>query len=193
MTLNSMEETAMKKTTILFGTLLAFLVTASQAYSGNRLLTTTLIGAGGGALIGQAIGGDTESTLIGTAIGGVAGLTAASITYNQRGYSSISHGTSGTSYNRPTRVYRHTKRYYTPRHHVRSYNKHRPVRHHYRGGAGDCRIVIKHVFERGHSYKIKKRICKSNRTLGYKRYDRQIRQYDRHGGRGNFRQYHRDF
>ena len=189
MTLNCLEETAMKKTTIIFVTLLALLLTTSQAYSGDRLLVGTLIGAGSGALIGQAIGGDTESTLLGTAIGGVAGLTAASITYNHSGYSSISHG---TSYRRPARVYRHTKRYYAPRHHVRSYSTHRPVRHQFHGRA-DCRIVIKHVFKRGHSYKIKKRICKNNRTLGYKRHDRQIRQYDHHGGRGNSRQYHRDF
>jgi uncharacterized protein YcfJ len=35
---------------------------------------TTGIGIASGALIGQAIGGDTESTLIGAAAGGVAGF-----------------------------------------------------------------------------------------------------------------------
>lgn len=32
-----------------------------------------VIGAGTGALVGQALGGNTESTLIGAAVGGVAG------------------------------------------------------------------------------------------------------------------------
>ncbi len=32
-----------------------------------------LIGAGGGALLGQAIGGDTKSTMIGAALGGITG------------------------------------------------------------------------------------------------------------------------
>jgi uncharacterized protein YcfJ len=35
---------------------------------------TTGIGVASGALLGQAIGGDTESTLIGAAAGGVAGF-----------------------------------------------------------------------------------------------------------------------
>lgn len=186
----------MKKTTIIFVTLLALLLTTSQAYSGDRLLVGTLIGAGSGALIGQAIGGDTESTLLGTAIGGVAGLTAASITYNHRGYSSTSYG---TSYRRPARMHGHYKQYQVPRHywkkgrhHVRSYYTPRPVRHHFRDG-NDCRIVIKQVFKRGHSYTVKKRICRNNTTFGQLRHDRQIRQYDRHDGRGKSRQYRRDF
>ena len=32
-----------------------------------------VVGAAGGALVGQAIGGDTKSTLIGAAVGGVTG------------------------------------------------------------------------------------------------------------------------
>ncbi|MCF6206202.1 MAG: YMGG-like glycine zipper-containing protein [Sulfurovum sp.] len=32
-----------------------------------------LIGAGSGALLGQAVGGDTKSTVIGAALGGIAG------------------------------------------------------------------------------------------------------------------------
>lgn len=32
-----------------------------------------VVGAAGGALVGQAIGGNTESTLIGAAVGGIAG------------------------------------------------------------------------------------------------------------------------
>ena len=43
-----------------------------QANAGNTSHTTA-IGAAGGALIGQAIGHDTEATLIGTAVGGVVG------------------------------------------------------------------------------------------------------------------------
>ena len=48
-------------------------------------VTHTAIGAGGGALVGQAIGRDTEGTLWGTGIGAAAGLTHGSISHhNQR-------------------------------------------------------------------------------------------------------------
>ncbi len=39
----------------------------------NDAQTGALVGAGGGALAGQAIGGDTKSTLIGAGAGAVAG------------------------------------------------------------------------------------------------------------------------
>ena len=47
-------------------------------------LTHTAIGAGGGALVGQAIGRDTEGTLWGAGIGAAAGLTHGSISDHNR-------------------------------------------------------------------------------------------------------------
>jgi len=46
------------------------------AVAGDRALGGLLLGAGGGALIGQAIGRDTEATLLGTAVGSVLGYIA---------------------------------------------------------------------------------------------------------------------
>ena len=53
---------------------LAGLAAATLALGGcNDAQSGTLLGAGIGALAGQAIGGDTEATLIGTAVGAGAG------------------------------------------------------------------------------------------------------------------------
>jgi len=46
----------------------------AQAQAGERAVDGLLLGAGGGALIGQAIGRNTESTLIGTAVGSMLGF-----------------------------------------------------------------------------------------------------------------------
>ncbi len=56
-------------------TIAAMAVTGMVILTGcaNKTQTGALVGAGSGALIGQAIGGDTKATLIGAAIGGVAG------------------------------------------------------------------------------------------------------------------------
>lgn len=51
--------------------------TASQ---GQRAATGGVIGAGAGALIGQAVGGNTRSTVIGAAGGAVAGSVAGAAT-----------------------------------------------------------------------------------------------------------------
>ena len=44
-----------------------------QAMAHDHGINGLLLGAGGGALVGQAIGRDSEGTLIGTAVGGVLG------------------------------------------------------------------------------------------------------------------------
>ncbi len=51
---------------------------------GDSRVTHTAIGAGGGAIAGQAIGRDTEGTLWGTGIGAAAGLTSGSISDHNR-------------------------------------------------------------------------------------------------------------
>jgi uncharacterized membrane protein len=57
-------------TKILFALLVAFAISGCAE---TRAEKGALIGAGGGALLGQAIGGNTKSTLIGAAVGGVTG------------------------------------------------------------------------------------------------------------------------
>ncbi len=49
------------------------MIVTCSAFGGSYGSNGTFIGAGSGALIGQAIGRDTEGTLLGTAIGGVLG------------------------------------------------------------------------------------------------------------------------
>ena len=62
----------MKKISVLFAlTILIFSAVNSQAR--NNTAHTTVTGAAGGALVGQAIGRNTESTLVGAAVGGVVG------------------------------------------------------------------------------------------------------------------------
>lgn len=47
---------------------------AFETKAQDRGLDAMLVGAGGGALVGQAIGRDAKATLIGTAVGGALGL-----------------------------------------------------------------------------------------------------------------------
>jgi outer membrane lipoprotein SlyB len=53
------------------GAMLAMAPGAAQA--SDRGVNGLILGAGGGAILGQAIGRDTEGTLIGSAVGGVLG------------------------------------------------------------------------------------------------------------------------
>lgn len=57
--------------TLATGAMIASTVPAAQA--AERGMNGLFLGAGGGAILGQAIGRDTEGTLIGTAVGGVLG------------------------------------------------------------------------------------------------------------------------
>ncbi len=58
----------------------AMLAGCSATPSEQRAGTGALAGAAGGALLGQAIGGNTESTLIGAAAGAVIGTGVAAAT-----------------------------------------------------------------------------------------------------------------
>ncbi len=72
--------------------ILLLLTVATIAFSpfqanARHTARSTIIGAAGGALIGQAIGHDTEATLIGTAVGGVAGyMVGNEMDKNSAGY-----------------------------------------------------------------------------------------------------------
>lgn len=106
-----------KKTLLLtFGIVFSLFTTAC---AGDRALNGLIIGSGGGALVGQAIGQDSESTIIGAAVGGILGYMVA----NDR-YYPVHHRYSYA----PPRAYgKHYKRNYHPRINKRIHNGyHRP-------------------------------------------------------------------
>lgn len=61
--------------------LVSLLTVSGVSFAGDKGVNGLLFGAGSGALIGQAIGRNTEATLLGTAVGGVLGY----IIGNERG------------------------------------------------------------------------------------------------------------
>jgi hypothetical protein len=69
------------------------LASVNLAAAGDRAVNGFILGAGSGALVGQALGRNTESTLIGTAVGGMVGYALASQP-ERRGAQSA--GVSGT-------------------------------------------------------------------------------------------------
>jgi uncharacterized protein YcfJ len=183
-----MEDIKMKKLIIATITLITVFAATSQAHSSDRIVTGTLIGAGSGALIGQAIGGDTESTLLGTAIGGFVGLTASSL-HHQSHVSSSVHIGYNSYYPKKYRNNHKGQRYYHPRHHNYSpkghhYKKsrHYDRRHHYTPAK---KVVIKHVYKNNHQHKVTKQIHKKERFHGH--HDRSDRGKYSPRHHGNFR------
>ena len=63
-----------------------FLSLFSTAFAGDRTVNGLIIGGGSGALIGQAIGHNAESTIIGATVGGILGIII-----GNNGHSSV-HG-----------------------------------------------------------------------------------------------------
>jgi hypothetical protein len=67
-------EDNMKKFILAMAAILLVSINLPTAQAGDRALNGLLIGGGGGALLGQGIGRNTEATLIGATVGGVLGL-----------------------------------------------------------------------------------------------------------------------
>ena len=63
----------MRKWILVILVLVMSLGSASRALAGDRAANGLFFGAGSGALIGQAIGRNTDATLLGAAVGGVLG------------------------------------------------------------------------------------------------------------------------
>jgi len=63
----------MKSLHIIALTILSTVTISMTGCAETRAEKGALIGAGGGALLGQAIGHDTKSTMIGAALGGITG------------------------------------------------------------------------------------------------------------------------
>lgn len=191
----------MKKAIIAFSTFITILFTTSPLYSDDRLLTGTLLGAGGGALIGQAIGGDTESTLVGTFIGGAIGLAAGSSYHDGHGSSSVRFKYSSHHphhYHRVHKPYRYYDRHYRKYHHrphYKHYRKHvyRDHPKHYRKSwqhkryhysHPGSRIIVKKVYKYDDGHIVKRHVIRERR---HHRHDGYYRGY---GKRYDNRQYH---
>lgn len=97
----------MKKTLIVSLTLCTILFSTSMPKAEDKAVNGLIIGMGSGALLGQAIGGDTESTVMGTAIGGILGFTIG----HQQQHNHRYHG-------------RHHGRYHTRHHHINRHHGH---------------------------------------------------------------------
>ncbi|SDP18542.1 glycine zipper family protein [Desulforhopalus singaporensis] len=67
----------MKTAISFFAAFIIALVLTCQAQARNNTANGLIIGGGTGALVGQAIGGNTESTLIGATLGSVVGVIVA--------------------------------------------------------------------------------------------------------------------
>jgi outer membrane lipoprotein SlyB len=74
----------MKANRLIVAALAALTLAGCQTESQQRAGTGALIGGAGGALVGQAIGGNTESTLIGAAGGALLGAVVGSSTAPKR-------------------------------------------------------------------------------------------------------------
>ncbi|MFO7806838.1 MAG: glycine zipper domain-containing protein [Candidatus Moraniibacteriota bacterium] len=75
----------------IFFSLCLFCLLCSGCARGYNAQYGALLGAGAGALSGQALGHDTESTLLGTAIGAGAGFMAGDAMDKREIYRAINH------------------------------------------------------------------------------------------------------
>jgi len=164
------EDPPMKKLIIAVITSITVFAATSQAHSTDRVLAGTLIGAGSGALIGQAIGGDSESTVLGSAIGGIVGFTAGSLHQQSHVSSSVHIGINSSYPVRYHRPYKSHRNYY-PRHKYYQKTRHYDRHHYY---TPKKKVIIKHVYKNVHHYKGAKRINKKAKFHG--------RQYNRNHG-----------
>ena len=67
----------MKK--LLIVSVFSVLVLSGCSNVGSNTIGSTTVGAGAGALLGQAIGGDSKATLLGAGIGAAAGALVGSV------------------------------------------------------------------------------------------------------------------
>jgi formylmethanofuran dehydrogenase subunit B len=134
-------------------------VTASYAKAGDKAVAGLAIGGGTGAVIGQAVGHNVESTVLGAAVGGAIGLIIGNqlgrehVVVHNRYYPVRSHYRQQVYYPHYKPGYKKNKHYYkerwmAPRKHVRhiTHSRHsirhdRPVHHiprerHYPGNRG---------------------------------------------------------
>ncbi|MGB3212689.1 MAG: YMGG-like glycine zipper-containing protein [Desulforhopalus sp.] len=161
----------MKLIHMTLATIAFFSFSLTTVHAGDRQVGGLLIGGGTGALIGQAVGQNTESTLVGATVGGVVGLIIGSEL--DRNHGAVSHNTHVvTHYNRydnrrydrrPRPVFRDRHRY----NHYRDYPR-------YRGYRGDCKKVVTIKEGRHRSKRIVSTVCR-NDSRDYKRNHKRFR------------------
>ncbi len=158
----------MKQSMLLIFAILFTSICISQAQAKDKAVDGLLIGAGGGAILGQALGRDTESTLIGTAIGGALGYMI---------------GNEQEKYHQPRNHRRSTVRQHSVRYdyrddrhhnHYRSRNNHRGDRGwRHDNGNQFCKQTERTIIKHGRTKTIIKRVCSDNRG----RHDRVSRRH----------------
>jgi hypothetical protein len=155
-------------TTVLAAIVLLALSPAN-GHAGNRQVGGLVLGGGTGAIIGQTIGKDTESTLVGATVGGVLGVIIGNEL--ERNHGSVNH---------PTQVVAHSQRYDNRRYHSRTP---RPVfkdhyrNNHYRGYSHDrydrrnCRKIV--TVQKGYygTKRIISTVCGTGPRYPYKKHN----------------------
>ncbi len=150
----------------------------------SRGLNGLIIGAGGGAIAGQAIGRDTEATLIGTAVGGLLGYVIGSEI--DRGYRTPHQ----VVYHQPQVIHRHqtiVKHYPPPRQVVKhkrvihDYRHYRPVEERYQAGP-PCREAEILGTVNGRAKKLYGTVCRTENGWEL------VSEPGRKAGRGDHRQ-----
>lgn len=113
----------MKLTTLIATTTFLLTLILSTAHAGDRHLGGLIIGGGTGAIVGQAIGHNAESTIVGATIGGVVGLLVGNQLERQH-----THVVSYPQHYRPLR--RPVVQHFAPNYHKHStyYRKDRQYR-----------------------------------------------------------------
>lgn len=124
-----------------------FALTLTNVQAGDKQVGGLILGGGTGAIVGQAIGHNAESTIVGATVGGVVGLVVGSQLERHHG-----------AVPQHSQVVVHTQRYDNHRYHNR-YDNHRydrrarpvfrdPPKKHYRYDRDDCRKIV--TIQKGH-------------------------------------------
>ena len=158
----AIEHTSNNKKTAIAGIALLVL-SMTTVHAGDRQLGGLILGGGTGAVVGQAIGGNTESTIVGAAVGGVVGLMVGSEL--ERHHGGVNHPSPVVAhYNRfdDRRYYRHPRPVF--RDHYRAYPQ-------YRYDRGSCRQIV--TIHKGYygSKRVIKTVCDGSPRHHYKKYN----------------------
>ncbi len=125
----------------------------TNAQAGDRRVSGAILGGGTGAIVGQAIGHNVETTIIGATIGGVTGLLIGNELQRHQG--PAYHPGQATSYSE-----NHGDRKY--------HRRHQPVfKKGYRSYRDNCKKII--TVKRGHhrSKRVVTTICDNNHRRHY--------------------------
>lgn len=169
----------MKRLTMIVTVLSIFVLSGTETYANDRAVNGLIIGGGTGALVGQAIGRNTESTIIGATVGGALGLIVGSEMNRHHG--------GGRNYYGHRPVIVHQQRDYRPRrhhdfkkkrNHYRRSHVFKKERRHYRDHGPVCRETF--IKQRGHhgNRRVIKTVCRDDYRPRFKPHRR-----DRHRDR----------